>query len=218
MRFQVRGPATSAWTGIWVHGDEITARECLARWVAEGVRGYFVDSTTRKVNAGDLVINPNRIFTREEVRHHLETANPAAPDQHLDHTTAAIERDREIFLRDILPDGDGVLVALHNNFAGYALAAEWPSARKIHLPEPDRPRDFFLTVQEQDYRTLSRGPYNVVWQQAGLPSDGSLSWAAQQMGARYVNLEVDLGAETRQWEMLTYLRQALGDPTLTQQT
>ena len=106
--------------------------------------------------------------------------------------------------------GDGILIAVHNNFRGYNLYSETHNNVKTSIKTKQNPRDFIICTFEGDFEKLSRGPYNVLLQNKKPErDDGSLSWAALKYNVRYINIETRLGYLTKQKKMLTFIANTL---------
>jgi hypothetical protein len=106
---------------IWIHGNEETAKVVLSEHmrVREG-RAFFTTSHIRNVRISDGVIDPNRMFSRDGAERNLRTLNPRWTDGQLTHALSRLDKDREKFLKQILPENGRVLVALHNNSSAYS--------------------------------------------------------------------------------------------------
>ncbi|MFQ6614324.1 MAG: hypothetical protein ACE5D1_05725 [Fidelibacterota bacterium] len=211
LRFHCFGAPGAGNRFIWVHGDETTAGDILHLLANNGERCYAIDNDRRNFTVDAIQFNPNRIFTEIGARKDLQQLNPAATPEALKPILRDLDRDRSSFLENIFPPDGGVLTALHNNFESYTIASELDRSAQVHFPEKDRPRDFFLAVDADDYRRLSQGPFNVLLQDQPGIDDGSLSCAALAAGVRYVNIETELGMRERQQSMVDWLIQALID-------
>jgi len=208
--FAVSGPSQAKNRFIRVHGDETTAGEILQLLAESGERCYSIINGTRNFTENGVQFNPNRIFSPEGARADLRRLNPSASSGDIEDVLDTLDRDRSSFLENIFSPDGGLLTALHNNFESYSIRSELDRSNSVHFPERDRPRDFYITVNTDDYDRLSQGPFNVVLQNAPGNNDGSLSWAALAAGVRYVNIETERGLLKRQQSMVDWLRKVLG--------
>ena len=146
------------------------------------------------------------MFSRAGAEANLKKLNPDwTPDKVKTRSTCSTVIARNSS-RNLLPREDGITIALHNNGPGYSVADEQPISDAASIREPDNLHAFFLCTDPGDFKILSTSPYNVVLQQKAPPTDdGSLSRLAAARGRRYVNLEVGLGHNGRQKEMLDWL-------------
>ncbi len=211
VRFRVRRKGRSRRRYLWIHGDELTARAVLLQHLetASGT-AFFTPSRERHVRAGGLRLDPNRMFSRAGAEVNLRKLNPDAGEAAIRRALDLLDRDREKFLRAILPPADGLLVALHNNSRGYSVEDEIPISDRLWLPARERPHEFFLATDPSDFERLAQSPYNAVLQRrAPRQDDGSLSRLAARRGVRYVNIEAASGEFARQREMLAWLEENL---------
>jgi len=207
MRFRIQRRGRSSRRYLWIHGDERTARDVLLEHL-KAARGtaYLTTSVERQFPLAGGRIDPNRMFSRAGAQANLKALNPQwGPGQ----TAAALnrlDRERERFVRSILPPAGGLLIAVHNNSRGYSVRDEVPISDRTSLADPERPNNFMLATDPADFERLARSPYNVVLQNAApTDDDGSLSRLAARRGARYVNIEAALGQFERQREMLAWV-------------
>jgi len=210
LTFYGYGPKNAQIRYIWVHGDESVARDMTLNLAQNKKRCFLVNSISRLVESNGIHINPNRVFSGIGAEENLRFHNPGITDDNLDQILRQFDRDRDNFFKLLWPRKDSLLVALHNNFESYTIAAEVKNAKATHLPEKDHFRDFYLTVNEKDFEKLATGPYNVVLQDENGLDDGSLSRAAQKMNVRYINLETNLHKPQRQKAMLDWLTNTWG--------
>jgi len=192
---------------VLIHGDEETAREVLAKHIVKRrCTAYIIDSKTRDVPIDDGKMDPNRVFSRFGAEANLKRLNPSWKEEQLNAALDLLDTHREHLLNALLPGGEKLLVALHNNGESYSVETEAPISDLKSLKEPGNPHNFFLCTDPDDYQILSVSPYNVVLQQhVRAPDDGSLSRRAAARRQRYVNLEVKQGDAAKQQEMLTWL-------------
>ena len=208
IRFELLRAGSAHRKFVLIHGDETTARRVLLAHMRSGRPGwaYLVTHEERLVRLGALRFDPNRIFSREGAERNLRGLNPAAGEPDLQLALSFFDRERERLLRALLPERRGLLVALHNNREGYSLHTEIPLSDRVALNEPERPHDFYLCTEPQDFDRLSRSPFNAVLQhRPPPPDDGSLSRLAARRGVRYVNIETLLGDDSKQSRMLGWL-------------
>lgn len=194
-----------------IHGDEETARQAVELLLEKvEAEAWVLDSPTRTVNFQGLALDPNRMFTRAGAERNLRRLNPSAAPESVAAALDRLDSCRETMLRALMPPPGGLWIAAHNNGPGYSMETEVPISRKIHRPQPDMPRDFFLFTDEKDYLIAEKGPYNAVLQdRPGGDDDGSLSrWCAAR-GIRYVNVEAAHGKLDKQLEMLGWLVRSL---------
>jgi hypothetical protein len=190
-----------------VHGNETTARDVLLDLLKTS-RGtaYLIENDVRnaRLNAGN--IDPNRMFSREGAERSLRRLNPGWPESTLYNALLALEKDRLKLVKALIPPDDGLLVAMHNNSAGYSIKDEIPISDRHALNDPQNPRDFLLATAEADYDRIAKSPFNVVLQRnPPPPDDGSLSRLCNKYGIRYVNIEAALGNFQKQKQMLQFL-------------
>ena len=109
-----------------------------------------------------------------------------------------------------MPNKNGMLISLHNNFRGYNVNKEKGNSQRISIKKDENPRDFIICTDESDFEILSNSPYNVVLQNK-IPEkdDGSLSWEALRRNVRYLNIETRLGYLSKQKAMLKYIEENL---------
>ncbi|MCS7041218.1 MAG: hypothetical protein N2036_13285 [Bryobacteraceae bacterium] len=194
-----------------IHGDEETARQAV-ELLLDSVEGeaWIVDSRTRLVEFRGFQIDPNRMFSRAGAERNLWRLNPEAAPGGIAAALDALDSCRDAMLRALMPPPGGLWIAAHNNGPGYSMETEAPISRKIHRPQPDMPRDFFLFTEEKDYQIAEKGPYNAVLQdRPGGEDDGSLSRWCAAAGIRYVNVEAAHGKLDKQLDMIRWLVRSL---------
>ncbi|HTS25097.1 MAG TPA: hypothetical protein VMH81_04445 [Bryobacteraceae bacterium] len=192
---------------LLIHGNEETAREVLIGHMQshQGL-AYVIENHTRDVTIDSGKLDPNRMFSRVGAEANLRRLNSDWEPARIESALAQLDRGREKLVRALLPAPGGLLVALHNNSAGYSVTNEEPISDARSIREPSNPHAFFLCTDPEDFRLLSTSAYNVVLQQHGpTQDDGSLSRLAATRGLRYVNLEVGIGQRERQKEMLAWM-------------
>ena len=196
---------------LLIHGNEETAREVLMRHMqAHEGTAYIIQNHTRNVTIDSGQLDPNRMFSRAGAQASLQRLNPDWEPGRVQRALAQLDRGREKLVRALMPPRGGLLIALHNNSAGYSVTDEVSISDATSIREPGNPHAFFLCTDPDDFRLLSTSAYNVVLQQHGpKEDDGSLSRLAAARGVRYVNLEVALGQVTRQKEMLDWMEWTL---------
>lgn len=196
---------------LHVHGNETTAREVLRDHMARH-RGaaFFVVSDKRNVEVqGGCLIDPNRMFSRIGAEKSMQRFNRDAPATRINNCLAALDRDREKFVKKLLPPKGGVLIAMHNNSEGYSVNDELAISDQVALNDKDNPRDFMLATNEADFQVIAKSPFNVVLQKTVRNEDGSFSVLAASRGIRYVNIEAALGNKDKQAKMLAFLEAKL---------
>ena len=196
---------------IWLHGDEKTAQMALSHHIKNypGI-AYFIQSEAREIPYKSTLIDPNRIFSRKGSYHALKKFKPEWAPGSIKISLDELDRERTQFFKELLPDGDGILIAVHNNFRGYNLQNEMYNNVKTSIKTKQNPRDFIICTFEGDFEKLSKGPYNVLLQNK-IPErdDGSLSWAALNHKVRYLNIETRLGHLSKQKKMLAFIANTL---------
>ncbi|HYW47491.1 MAG TPA: hypothetical protein VE959_31775 [Bryobacteraceae bacterium] len=196
---------------LLIHGNEETARQVLTQHIRshQGI-AYIIESHTRNVSIESGQIDPNRMFSRVGAERSLKRLNPDWTPDRVQAALAALDRGRGRLLKALLPPPGGLLVALHNNSAGYSVADEEPISDAKSIREPDNLHAFFLCTNPDDFKILAASGYNAVLQQkAPKEDDGSLSRLAAARGIRYVNVEVAVGHGGRLQEMLDWLEWSL---------
>jgi hypothetical protein len=197
---------------IWIHGNELTAREVLRDHMRryEG-RAFLIDNDARNVRLNGGELDPNRMFSRVGAERNLHSLNPTWDQPRIESALNRLDDGRSKFLDRILPAQPGVLlVALHNNGPGYSVKDEVAISDAVALNDDQHPDEFMLCTVRQDYEKLARGPYNVLLQSTAPPDDdGSLSRLCAARDIRYVNVEAALGNAVAQSTMLTWLETTL---------
>lgn len=205
-RFRIvrRGRSTRHY--LLIHGDEETARAVLTEFLkTHPGTAYVIESHSRNVPIDSGEIDPNRMFSRPGAEASLKTLNADWTAQQVDAALSTLDHGRERLVRAFFPPDHGLLTALHNNSPDYSVTDEVPLSDQTSLREPGNPHAFFLCTDPGDFAVLSKSSYNVVLQHdKPQQDDGSLSRLASRRGVRYLNLEVRLGDEARQLEMLRY--------------
>lgn len=173
-------------------------------------RAWLVDNPTRTIRNGEMLYDPNRMFTEHGLERNLTRLNPSASESEKKRIHAVVANTREKFLRELTPPKKGLLIVLHNNARGYSVKDEVEISNATSLAAPDTPNDFFLCTDPKDFEILKRSPYNVVLQNdAKGEDDGSFSRLAAKRGIRYVNLETAIGRMAQQSEMMEWLEKNL---------
>ena len=192
---------------IWLHGDEQTARMALEYHIGlyNGL-AFFIESETREIPFKSTIVDPNRIFSRDGAYYALRKFKPGWQPGTLKMALDEIDRERESFLDILMPNKNGLLISLHNNFRGYNVHKEKGNSQRISIKKNENPRDFIICTNSSDFEILVSSPYNVVLQNE-LPErdDGSLSWEALRRNVRYLNIETRLGYLSKQKAMLKYI-------------
>ena len=196
---------------IWLHGDEQTARMALEYHIGlyDGL-AFFIESETREIPFKSTIVDPNRIFSRDGAYYALRKFKPGWQPGTLKMALDEIDRERESFLDILMPNKNGLLISLHNNFRGYNVHKEKGNSQRISIKKNENPRDFIICTNSSDFEILVSSPYNVVLQNE-LPErdDGSLSWEALRRNVRYLNIETRLGYLSKQKAMLKYIEDNL---------
>ena len=196
---------------IWLHGDEQTARMALEYHIGlyNGL-AFFIESETREIPFKSTIVDPNRIFSRDGAYYALRKFKPGWQPGTLKMALDEIDRERESFLDILMPNKNGLLISLHNNFRGYNVHKEKGNSQRISIKKNENPRDFIICTDSSDFEILVSSPYNVVLQNE-LPErdDGSLSWEALRRNVRYLNIETRLGYLSKQKAMLKYIEDNL---------
>ena len=209
--FEVVGDGKSQNRYIWLHGDEETARMALEYHMQyySGL-AFFIKSKTREVPFKSTIIDPNRIFSRAGAYNALRKFKPNWSKRSLQNALDLIEDDSKLFLDAIMPRENALLISVHNNFRGYNVHREKHNSQKTSIKSNQNPRDFIICTNDEDYKKLSKGPFNVVLQNK-FPDkdDGSLSWEALRRDVRYLNIETRLGYLSMQKKMLKFIEETL---------
>tara|TARA_B100000809_G_C15129848_1_gene527876 strand:+ start:989 stop:1729 length:741 start_codon:yes stop_codon:yes gene_type:complete len=196
---------------IWLHGDEKTAKLALDYHISKySGKAFFIQNDSREIRFKDTQIDPNRIFSRDGAINALTKFKLDWIPDPLNKALDELDNERHQFLIELMPDSNGILIAVHNNFRGYNINKEIKRSNKVSIKKRQNPRDFILCTNEKDFVLLSNGPYNVVLQNE-LPhsDDGSLSWESLRRNIRYINIETRLGYLSKQKKMLDFIRETL---------
>jgi hypothetical protein len=207
IRFREDRHGRGAWRFLHIHGDESTARETLKENVrsAKG-RTFFIENGTRMAPIRGGRIDPNRMFSRDGAEQSLRRLNPDWTDGQINLALDDLDRDRERFLRRILPPQGGLMVSMHNNARGYSIGTEVPISERVHLPSPFTPHEFALATDPRDFEILLQADFNAVLQHEPQgPEDGSLSRVCSRAGVRYINIEAHIGQLDPQRRMLRWI-------------
>lgn len=208
-RFAVLRKGSSRRRYLFIHGDETTARDCLAAHLAqhEGL-GYSVLNNKRTITAPNgLLFDPNRMFSAAGLQRNVERLNPKADMAARQAVLALVARDRDRFVKRLLPPAQGLLVALHNNARGYTVQTEVPISEQVKLNAPTNPHEFLLCTDPADFAKVATSPFNVVLQnKPGGEDDGSLSRLMAVRGVRYINIEAGIGKAAEQKAMLDWVQ------------
>jgi hypothetical protein len=211
IRFRRIREGTSPNRYLLIHGNEETARQVLTRHMNQNPgTAHLVTSSERNVRIRGVVIDPNRLFSRLGAEVSLRRLNPDLSTAQMNDVLQFLDRERPKLLQALLPPQGGLLIATHNNSQGYSLSDEIPISDKIAVKQPNQLHEFFLCTHPDDFEKTVQGPYNVVLQNSPADDDGSLSRLAAKQGVRYCNLEVGLGKEAVQREMLDWLVKTVG--------
>ncbi len=195
---------------LHIHGDEATARDVLREHSkSHPGRYFFIAGQKRTVPVGELVIDPNRMFTLDGARKSLISNNRDATPAQIEASMAVLNRDRPAFLKAVLPPKGGLMVAMHNNSNGYSVENEIPISNKVSFVDKEHPHEFILATNEGDFAHLARGKWNVVLQETVPQDDGSFSVLSARLGLRYCNIEAGAANFNKQRDMLLFLEEIL---------
>jgi hypothetical protein len=197
---------------LWIHGDEVTAREVLSRWMENGANGraFFIHSDQRNVSVEGGSIDPNRMWSRSGAEASLRSLNPEWSGDKIRDVLNKLDEGREGVLRRILPSSGQVLIVLHNNGPAYSVKDETGISDAVAMQAPESPDEFMLCTSRVDFELLAGGPFNVVLQHKAPPSDdGSLSRLCAARNVRYVNIEAAHGNAEGQRRMLEWAEAVL---------
>jgi hypothetical protein len=205
VEFRVFRYAHSPRRFLVIHGDEDTARDVLSTYMYDhdGV-AYIVTGKDRTVEIENAKIDPNRMFSREGAERSLRSLNPNLNPDQMIALLDRLDRDREKFVKHLIPPKGSRLFALHNN-RDYSVQDELAASDQTSIKQPAQPRNFFLCTDPKDYDVLKQSPFNVVLQSKPDPDDGSLSRLAARRGFRYINLECAIGEYEAQLERVHWL-------------
>jgi hypothetical protein len=206
MRFHVRRRGHSGRRYLHIHGNEDTAREVLnVHMNTHAGVAYLIDNQDRNVIIAGAKIDPNRLFSRVGAEKSLYAQNPGIAQERVNAALAFLDSHREDLASHLQPRDGDLLFALHNN-REYSVKEEIEQSDETSIPEPDRPREFFLCTDPRDFALLRKSPYNVVLQnRKPAADDGSLSRLAAKRGFRYVNLECAIGQTEAQKQRVEWL-------------
>lgn len=196
---------------FWVHGNETTAGELLRSHIksANGM-ALLTDSAIRYITINEGRLDPNRMFSRLGADRNLQSLNPHWPSYLLSNSLLELDRQRERFLSYLIPERNGLIIALHNNSQGYSVSDELDISNDTYLPDRDHPHEFILVTDPTDFQLLRQSPFNVVLQSsASGEDDGSLSRLCASRQIRYLNIEAGLGQSEAQRRMLDWVESRL---------
>jgi hypothetical protein len=196
---------------IWIHGDEVAARDVLSSWMETATgRAFFIRSHERNVEIEGGRIDPNRMWSRTGAERSLRSLNPRWTDAQINKALNRLDDDREDFLKRVLPPRTNLLLALHNNGPAYSVQDEVSISDSVALNAAEHPDEFMLCTSRPDFELLAGGPFNVVLQyRAPQTDDGSLSRLCAARNVRYVNIEAAHGHADGQRRMLGWVHRAL---------
>ena len=180
---------------IWIHGDEQTAKMALEDYMEthEG-KALFIQNHEREIPFETTTVDPNRIFSHEGSKKALRKFKTNWTKKQFQNALSKLDEGRDDFFKELFPEEEGLLIALHNNSRGYNVYTEESKSTEVSIKKNQNPRDFILCTDLSDFEKLSAGPYNIVLQNRRLiEDDGSLSWASLERGVRYINIETRLG-------------------------
>lgn len=212
IEFQVVEHASSNIHYIWLHGDEKTARLLLNEHIkTQPGKAFLINNEEREVKVGGLLLDPNRMFSRNGAKSNLQKMNANLSDSELNQTLDLLDKERDRFFDTVKPPPGGLLIALHNNIRNYSIKDELANSDEVSLKNSEHPphHHFFICTDENDFKILSKSPYNVVLQKSQAIDDGTLSRLAASKGIRYINIETRLGYLSVQRKMLQYVMENL---------
>ncbi|MDP6338738.1 MAG: hypothetical protein QF842_00225 [Candidatus Marinimicrobia bacterium] len=193
---------------IWLHGDEKTARLLLNDHIkTQPGKAFLINNEEREVKVGGLLLDPNRMFSRNGTKKNLQKMNANLSSSELNQTLDLLDKERGRFFDTVKPPPGGLLIALHNSIRNYSIKDELANSDEISLKNSEHPQhhNFFICTNENDFKILSKSPYNVVLQKSQTNDDGTLSRLAASKGIRYINIETRLGWLSVQKKMLNYV-------------
>jgi len=211
IRFRQLSHGKSSRRYLWIHENETTAGSVLAAHMKRfNGKAWLVQSPTRVIKTLTLQFDPNRMFNDDGLDKNLRRLNPQASQAERAQVIRTVAKDREKFLAEITPPGDGLLIVLHNNARGYSVNDEIPISAAVSLKAPGEPNDFFLCTRRSDFDKIQSSPYNAVLQDEPRgDEDGSLSRTMGRRYVRYINLETAIGRADKQREMIEWLESNL---------
>lgn len=206
IRFEEASHGRSRRRYLHIHGNETTARAVLLDHLkTHNGKALLVVSDKRAVRVANCDIDPNRMFSREGAQKSLERYNKTQTPTEITKALDLLDRDRDAFVKHLVPPKSGLLVALHNNSDGYSINDELAISDQVALNDKDNPRDFMLATDPADFAKIAKSPFNVVLQSTVRSQDGSFSVLAATRRIRYVNIEAALGNLDKQKKMLDFL-------------
>ncbi len=211
IEFQVLRHGKSRRRYLLIHGNERTAHAVLTAHMKthKGI-AHLVTGQARNIPVGNLVFDPNRIWSRAGAEKNIRALNRNATDDQRETLLQILDKWRAIMVAAVIPPKGGLLVALHNNSQGYSVEDEVSISDQTSLKNRANPHEFMLATDPADFAILAQSDFNVVLQQKAPPTDdGSLSRLAALQGVRYVNIEAGLGNTAKQQAMLDWLEQRL---------
>jgi len=200
------------WSVVHLHADEqdaLAAAQVMAPELGLRVISLDPERNERGVSFSSegrtFTFDPNRIFDSAGVQKTLAAADGGGVPSSLVAATMAFGQTLLARIRSF----EGPIIAVHNNTPGnLTINSFTPGVNAIDVSRHSTsdPDDFFLVTSQRLFDAFSQLPRNVVLER--LPqSDGSLSYAAQQLGIPYVNIEAQHGHGEAQ---RTMLRDAVG--------
>lgn len=209
------------------HENEYLVNDHLAQRLDRGDEGLFLIMRQRgkrhvylSVDGQEILLDPNRMFTRAGVQSSLSSLNPEIePTSPLFRKarSKAVALGRFVLSQLGLPRDGTMIIAIHNNTDGYDgdgkagigtisinryIAKQVSGARYIadvYVGTGDEDDLFFVTSPD-DFAMMSKDDWNVILQNpkvAVIPDedDGSLSVYAEMYGMRYVNIEAQRASD-----------------------
>lgn len=203
LSFEVLKTGESSRRYLLIHGDEYTAREVLRSYVqGNGGIALLILGNDRNVMWNGVMLDPNRLFSREGAERNLRQLNGGRPvlQQLLDQ----LDAQRSQLIDAIEPPPGGLIVAPHNT-SRHSIRSEIPVSNAYEVSDPSDPSSFYLCSNADDYKSLMTSGFNAVLQnQPKGDDDGSLSRLAARLGIRYINVECPLGQFVKQTQMIRW--------------
>lgn len=213
-----RGPSKP--TMVNVHDDENTS-VLAGRAVLRQSGGRLIEldhggkrHVTFHLGGERYHFDPNRIFTEAGIRSTLTRQGNYSEAAH-----AEVRRFATQFIEAFALDHEPVIIALHNTGkGGLSINSYQPdrelnrAAAQVQESTQRSAGDFFYATDERFFLWLKARDFNVMLQDnATVPDDGSLSVYFARKGVPYLNVEASMDHLDQQIEMLSAVRQMLGE-------
>ena len=83
---------------IWLHGDEKTARLLLNDHIkTQPGKAFLINNEEREVKVGGLLLDPNRMFSRNGTKKNLQKMNANLSSSELNQTLDLLDKERGRF-------------------------------------------------------------------------------------------------------------------------